>query len=85
MAPARCPEPVLRVPADDFGMRITGVGGTGVVTVAQIISTAAGLAGLQVRSLDQLGLAQKGGAVISDIKLSSAPLHRREQGHAGQL
>ncbi len=70
----RAPEPVLRVPADDFGMRITGVGGTGVVTVAQIISTAAGLAGLQVRSLDQLGLAQKGGAVISDIKLSSAPL-----------
>jgi indolepyruvate ferredoxin oxidoreductase len=67
------PEPVLRVPADDFGMRITGVGGTGVVTVAQIISTAASMAGLQVRSLDQLGLAQKGGAVISDIKLSSAP------------
>ena len=55
-------------------MRITGVGGTGVVTVAQIISTAASMAGLQVRSLDQLGLAQKGGAVISDIKLSSAPL-----------
>jgi indolepyruvate ferredoxin oxidoreductase len=67
------PEPVLRVPADDFSMRITGVGGTGVVTVAQIISTAASMAGLQVRSLDQLGLAQKGGAVISDIKLSSAP------------
>ncbi|MGO9781553.1 MAG: indolepyruvate ferredoxin oxidoreductase family protein [Streptosporangiaceae bacterium] len=67
------PEPVLRVPADAFSMRITGVGGTGVVTVAQIISTAASLAGLQVRSLDQLGLAQKGGAVISDIKLSSAP------------
>ena len=71
--PGALPEPVLRVPADDFSMRITGVGGTGVVTVAQIISTAASMAGLQVRSLDQLGLAQKGGAVISDIKLSSAP------------
>ena len=45
----------------------------GIIAAAQIISTAAGLAGLQVRSLDQLGLAQKGGAVISDIKLSSAP------------
>jgi indolepyruvate ferredoxin oxidoreductase len=67
------PEPVIRVRADDFGMRITGVGGTGVVTVAQIISTAASMAGLQVRSLDQLGLAQKGGAVVSDIRLSPVP------------
>ena len=54
-------------------MRITGVGGTGVVTVAQIISTAASMVGLQVRSLDQLGLAQKGGAVVSDIRLSPVP------------
>ena len=64
---------MIRVRADDFGMRITGVGGTGVVTVAQIIATAASMAGLQVRSLDQLGLAQKGGAVVSDIRLSPAP------------
>ena len=64
---------MIRVRADDFGMRITGVGGTGVVTVAQIISTAASMAGLQVRSLDQLGLAQKGGAVVSDIRLSPVP------------
>ena len=67
------PEPVIRVRTDDFNMRITGVGGTGVVTVAQVISTAATMAGLQVRSLDQLGMAQKGGAVVSDIRLSPAP------------
>ena len=54
-------------------MRITGVGGTGVVTVAQVVSTAAVLAGLQVRALDQMGLAQKGGAVVSDIRLSPEP------------
>ena len=64
---------MIRVRADDFGMRITRVGGTGVVTVAQIIATAASMAGLQVRSLDQLGLAQKGGAVVSDIRLSPVP------------
>ena len=67
------PEPVIRVRADDFNMRITGVGGTGVVTVAQVISTAATMAGLHVRSLDQLGMAQKGGAVVSDIRLSPEP------------
>ena len=67
------PEPELRVRADEFNLRITGVGGTGVVTVAQVISTAASMAGLQVRALDQMGLAQKGGAVVSDIRLSPEP------------
>lgn len=67
------PEPVLKVLAEDFNLRITGIGGTGVVTTAQIVSTAAVMAGLYVRSLDQLGMAQKGGAVVSDIKMSSAP------------
>jgi indolepyruvate ferredoxin oxidoreductase len=67
------PEPLVRVRTDEFNMRITGVGGTGVVTVAQVISTAAVMAGLQVRALDQMGLAQKGGAVVSDIRLSPEP------------
>jgi indolepyruvate ferredoxin oxidoreductase len=67
------PEPELRVRTDEFNLRITGVGGTGVVTVAQVISTAASMAGLQVRALDQMGLAQKGGAVVSDIRLSPEP------------
>jgi indolepyruvate ferredoxin oxidoreductase len=67
------PEPEVRVRTDEFNLRITGVGGTGVVTIAQVISTAATLAGLQVRALDQMGLAQKGGAVVSDIRLSPEP------------
>jgi indolepyruvate ferredoxin oxidoreductase len=58
--------------ANSAGIRISGVGGTGVVTVAQILATAAVLEGLHVRALDQTGLAQKGGAVISDLKLSRA-------------
>ena len=51
--------------------RILGIGGSGVVTVAQILSVAATTAGLYVQALDQTGLAQKGGAVVSDIKVES--------------
>ena len=57
-----------------FGIRLTGVGGTGVVTVSQVLATAGLIAGLHARSLDQTGLAQKGGAVVSDVRFSrSAP------------
>ncbi|GAF49347.1 indolepyruvate ferredoxin oxidoreductase family protein [Rhodococcus wratislaviensis] len=63
------------VPAIDgqFGVRIMGVGGTGVITVAQVLATAAVIDGKFVRSLDQTGLAQKGGAVVSDLKISAEP------------
>jgi indolepyruvate ferredoxin oxidoreductase len=69
------PDPVGQgIPNGDFGLRITGVGGTGVVTVAQTLATAAMLDGLFVRGLDQTGLAQKGGPVVSDLKLSRSPI-----------
>ena len=58
------------MPADSFGIRLTGVGGTGVVTVSQVLATAGLIAGWHARSLDQTGLAQKGGAVVSDIRFS---------------
>ncbi|HWO63738.1 MAG TPA: indolepyruvate ferredoxin oxidoreductase family protein, partial [Umezawaea sp.] len=54
--------------------RVLGIGGTGVVTVAQILGTAAAHAGLHVQALDQTGLAQKGGAVVSDVKVGREPL-----------
>ncbi len=57
--------------ADRFRMRITGIGGTGIVTVAQILATAAVIEDRQVRALDQTGLAQKGGAVVSDLTVST--------------
>lgn len=68
------PAPAVRVVADDFNMRITGIGGTGVVTLAQVLAAAAERAGLHSIGLDQLGLAQKGGAVISDVRLSSTEI-----------
>src|SRR5579863_1381778 len=69
-------EPAMLFSPDGFTMRITGVGGTGVVTVAQILGTAFAADGRQVRSLDQTGLAQKGGAVVSDLSVSAGPAER---------
>ena len=64
------PEPELRAPLDTFGMRIVGIGGTGIVTAAQILATAATLDARFVRGMDQTGLAQKGGPVVSDLRIS---------------
>jgi indolepyruvate ferredoxin oxidoreductase len=71
--PGDLPEPVLRVPEDAL-IRMPGVGGTGVVTAAAILRTAAHLQGRYAAALDQTGLAQKGGPVISDLRLASAPI-----------
>ena len=73
MPPDDLPEPTMRVPSDAL-IRMPGVGGTGVVTAAAILRTAAHLEGRYAAALDQTGLAQKGGPVISDLRLASAPI-----------
>jgi len=67
------PEPALKVPraARVFMM---GIGGTGVVTVNQILGTAALLEGRHVLGLDQTGLSQKGGPVVSHLKMADEPI-----------
>ena len=64
------PDPRFDTETDLVRIRLTGIGGTGVVTVAQVLSTAAMFDGWEVRGLDQTGLSQKAGPVISDVVLA---------------
>ncbi|MFJ4815028.1 indolepyruvate ferredoxin oxidoreductase family protein [Streptomyces sp. NPDC088801] len=77
-------EPARTAGAGSFGMRITGIGGTGIVTVSQVLATAAVIDGRHARSLDQTGLAQKGGAVVSDIKITEGVVEQGAKIGEGQ-
>jgi indolepyruvate ferredoxin oxidoreductase len=70
--------PSLETP---FGVLVTGIGGTGVITIGQILAMAAHLEGKGVSVLDMSGLAQKYGAVMSHVKLAANP----EALHAARL
>ncbi len=79
----RLPEPTLKVSRDSFLMRMPGVGGTGVVTVSQILQMAAMLDGKHSYGLDQTGLAQKGGPVVSDVRIARDPIEGSSTASAG--
>ncbi|XVQ82069.1 indolepyruvate ferredoxin oxidoreductase family protein [Microbispora siamensis] len=72
--PVALTEPVARFPERSVLLRMPGIGGTGVVTVSQILQMAAHLDGLHAAGLDQTGLAQKGGPVVSDVRISPQPI-----------
>ena len=71
--PVALPPPPMS-PGEDALLRMPGVGGTGVVTASQIVQMAAHLDGRFAAGLEQTGLAQKGGPVISDVRISSRPI-----------
>jgi indolepyruvate ferredoxin oxidoreductase len=67
------PEPELAALDGAYGIVITGVGGTGVVTVGALLGMAAHLEGKGCAILDMIGLAQKGGAVMTHLRLAAQP------------
>ena len=70
---APLPDPKLPAIDHTYNVVVTGVGGTGVVTIGGILGMAAHLEGKGVGVLDMAGLAQKGGAVFSYIRFAENP------------
>ena len=75
------PEPATSALDAPYGVLVTGIGGTGVITIGQILAVAAHMEGKGVSVLDMSGLAQKYGAVMSHVKIAA----RLEQLHAARL
>src|SRR5690348_15296068 len=77
--------PVLPSVEQPYGVLITGIGGTGVVTIGAIMGMAAHIEGKGASVLDQLGMAQKGGAVVSHVRIGASPeaLHAVRLGAGG--
>jgi len=75
------PDPVPATIERAFGVLVTGIGGTGVVTIGQILAMAAHLEGKGVTVLDMSGLAQKGGPVMSHVRIANTP----EDLHAARI
>ncbi len=69
------PDPVLPSITKPWNVVITGIGGTGVLTVGSVLSMAAHLEGKGCSTLNQSGLAQKFGAVISHVRIAQQQDH----------
>ena len=78
------PDPETGPPASTYNIFLTGVGGTGVVTVNQILATAALLDGLHVHTLDQTGMSQKAGPVVSHLRVGPEEIEPANRVGPGQ-
>ncbi len=67
------PEPTLPSLATPWGILVTGVGGTGVVTIGALLGMAAHIESKGVAVLDMTGLAQKGGSVYTHVRIAATP------------
>ncbi|MDX3229256.1 indolepyruvate ferredoxin oxidoreductase family protein [Streptomyces sp. ME19-01-6] len=72
--PVELTAPTPAVTGEHTLLRMPGIGGTGVVTVSKILQMAAHLDGRYAAGLEQTGLAQKGGPVVSDVRISATPV-----------
>ncbi|MFZ1104661.1 MAG: indolepyruvate ferredoxin oxidoreductase family protein [Hyphomicrobiaceae bacterium] len=82
---ASLPEPKLPALDTPYTMLVTGVGGTGVVTVSAVLGQAAHLEGKGFGAIDMTGLAQKGGAVACHMRVAKdvEQIHAIRAGVAG--
>jgi len=67
------PPPPAPSLAEPYGILVTGIGGTGVVTIGALLGMAAHLEGRGVSVLDMAGLAQKNGSVVSHVRIADTP------------
>ena len=81
MSTPALPQPQLPQLSEPFGIVVTGIGGTGVVTVGQILAVAAHIEGKGCSVLDMSGLAQKGGPVTSHVRIAA----RQDQLHSTRV
>ncbi|GJF16621.1 indolepyruvate ferredoxin oxidoreductase [Mycolicibacterium cyprinidarum] len=72
--PPALPDPVFDPVTATHNIFFAGIGGTGIVTVNQVLATAALRAGYDVESLDQTGLSQKAGPVVSHLRIAAGKL-----------
>ena len=75
--PAPQPLPIER----PYGILVTGIGGTGVITIGALLGMAAHLEGKGCTVLDSTGLSQKNGAVMSHVRIAATP----EEIHAARI
>ncbi|MGE5150603.1 MAG: indolepyruvate ferredoxin oxidoreductase family protein, partial [Rhodospirillaceae bacterium] len=75
------PDPLLPNTREPYGILVTGIGGTGVVTIGALLGMAAHLEGKGTSVLDMTGLAQKNGAVVSHVRIADTP----DQLHATRI
>jgi indolepyruvate ferredoxin oxidoreductase len=67
------PAPSVPLINHPYGVIVTGIGGTGIITIGAIVGMAAHLEGKGVGVIDMAGVAQKGGAVYSHIRIANTP------------
>ncbi|KAF0836616.1 indolepyruvate ferredoxin oxidoreductase family protein [Nocardia caishijiensis] len=72
--PPAVADPRAQTPQRTQNVLIAGIGGTGIVTVNQVLATAALRAGYEVETLDQIGLSQKAGPVVSHLRFAGSQL-----------
>ncbi|WP_245645265.1 indolepyruvate ferredoxin oxidoreductase family protein [Pseudonocardia acaciae] len=85
--PPEVPELSWRAPTGTVDVFLAGIGGTGIVTVNQVLASAAVRDGLAVHGVDQTGLSQKAGPVVSHLRVAAdagelAPANRVGPGRA---